>query len=241
MGDRNRRQALLRIRQKAAIWLSLRLVPKSFSIISDDCWGGQIYRQLHLRYLTPTVGLWIQSADYLNYLENFDSIHREELKFIKHKKKYPLAHLSGVRIHFLHSTNEAEAAQKYLERHGRIDRENVFYKIDFGKTRYTQEDILRWNRMRLRNSVALYPPTLELPSEGIHNGVLVRDWVLNGEAMFDISRKHFNVFAWLRHGRIEHGVIYRMANAILFDPTAPERFASQREAARGGELPPAEP
>lgn len=227
MGDRNSGQALLRIRQKASLWLSLRLVPKSFSIISDDCWGGQIYRQLHLRYLTPTVGLWIQSADYLNYLENFEAIHQGELEFIKHKKKYPLAQLSGVRIHFLHSASETEAAQKYLDRYGRIDRAKMCYKIDFGKSRYTQEDIARWNRLRLRNAVALYPPTLEIPRGGIHNGVMVSDWVLNGEAMFDISRKHFDVFAWLRHGHIERGAVYKMMNALLFDPTFPERFAGR--------------
>jgi uncharacterized protein (DUF1919 family) len=219
--------SLLPIRQKIATWLSLRLVPKSFSIISDDCWGGQIYRQLHIRYLTPTVGLMIRSSDYLNYIENLDSIHHDELIFIKSKKNYPVAKLSNVRIDFMHYASEAEALKKYFDRYARIDRTKIFYKIDFGKKSYTRSDIDRWNRLQLKNSVAFYPPSLEIPRGGIHNGVLVNDWKLDGEAMFDITRKYFDIFAWLRHGRIECGVIYRALNVLFFDPTAQERMAEK--------------
>ena len=226
-------QTLLPIRQKIATWISHRLVPESFSIISDDCWGGQIYRQLHIRYLTPTVGLMIRSPDYLNYIENLESMHPDELIFIKSKKNYPVAKLASVRIDFMHYASEAEALKKYSDRHARIDRTKIFYKIDFGKKSYTRSDIDRWNRLQLKNSVAFYPPSLEIPKEGIHNGVLVNDWKLDGEAMFDITRKYFDIFAWLRHGRIECGIIYRVLNALFFDPIAPERMGEKWRQASG--------
>lgn len=54
---------IARARNKLAIEISKRIMAKEFYIISNDCWGGGIYRRLEMPYLSPTVGLWIDPKD----------------------------------------------------------------------------------------------------------------------------------------------------------------------------------
>jgi len=84
----------------------------------------------------------------------------------------------------------------------------------------------KWNTLRIPNSVAFYPLSLEIPAEGIHNGILIPVWVNDGAVLFDITRRYFNFFEWIRNGRIENGLLYRFMNIILFDPTAPKRIVN---------------
>lgn len=218
---------ILEIRRTLSIEISRRLIPTEFSIISDDCWGGQLYRQLNIRYLTPTVGLFVMPDDYIDYIESFDAIHKEDLIFIESDKDYPVATLSGIEIHFMHYNNEEEARSKYWNRFKRMHGNKQFIKIDFGKPGYTKAHIQKWNSLRIANSLAFYPATIELPKEGVFNGVLIPDWQLDGAHMFDISRKHFDVFKWVRKGVIHNGLLYRLLNVLLFDQTTPRRIANK--------------
>ena len=186
--------------------------------------GGQIYRQLSIPYLTPTVGLSIHPRDYLSYIESFHQIHQKELKFISTEHNYPVGTLGGVEIHFLHFDSEEEAFETYYRRLKRFMPEKCLTKIDFGKPGYTISDIERWNSIKIPNSVAFYPPTLNIPIEGVHNGVLVADWVLDGGDMLDITRKHFDLYTWIRSGIISKCLLYKAANLLLLDPTAPKRI-----------------
>ena len=216
-------QSILNVRQELSKKVAQKLVSHSFTIISDDCWGGVFYRYLNLPYLTPTVGLWIKPADYIKYIENFDHGHQEPLIFQTTAKDYPVATLSGAEINFMHYKSQAEAQQKYTRRLLRVQNNRQFFKIDFGKPGYTIDDIRRWNKLKLKNSVAFYPSTMELPEE-VHNGIAVSDWSPNGALMFDITRKYFDLFQWIQSGRLEKSLLYTVFNALLFDPTAPKRI-----------------
>lgn len=193
--------SLSKIRRKISIEFSRRLAPNKFTVISDDCWGGQLYRQLKLPYFTPTVGLWIKPEDYLRYLQGFYTVHKENLIFMETDRNYPVATLSGIEINFMHYASKEEAEQKYFMRYQRIQGNRLFTKIDFGKYEYTIADIYKWNELRLENSVAFYPVSIDIPREGIHNGVLVPDWHLDGAMMFDITLKYFDAFKWIRTGK----------------------------------------
>ena len=41
-----------------------------FSIISNNCWAGWVYRRYGIEYRTPTVGLFIMPSDYIIFLKN---------------------------------------------------------------------------------------------------------------------------------------------------------------------------
>lgn len=47
----------------------LKLKNKDFSLVSDDCWGGFLYKQLGLKYNTPFMWLFIFNNDYLKLVK----------------------------------------------------------------------------------------------------------------------------------------------------------------------------
>jgi uncharacterized protein (DUF1919 family) len=211
---------LLRLQKKLSLKIARKLIPNEFTIISDDCWGGQLYRQLNIPYLTPTIGLWIKPEDYLKYIEEFNRIHKEKLIFIPTDKSYPVATLSGVEINFMHYKSKEEAQHKYYNRLQRLQSSRLLTKIDFGKPGYTIAHIHKWNELRIDNAIAFYPTTIEIPKEGVYCGVPIPEWELDGLKMFEISKKYFDLFKWIRTGKINNSFIYRIANMLLFDPTS---------------------
>ncbi|MCC9603301.1 DUF1919 domain-containing protein [Stieleria sp. JC731] len=217
-------KSLLKRREALAHYYSRKLLPDSFSIISDDCWGGQIYRQLKLPYTTPTVGLFVEPSGYLDFVEAILAKRTETLTFIDSDEAYPVATFAGIPLHFMHYHSEDEARDKFSRRISRIDWNHLLVKIDFGKDGYTESDTERWNQLRLEHAVALYSPTVRVPSSGIYNGVLIEDWIIDGASMFNQSRRYFDVFQWIRTGQVRNQISYRLANSLLLDPSSPGRL-----------------
>lgn len=114
-----------------------------FSIISNNCWGGSVYRHYGIPYLSPTVGLYIWPTDYVKFCSNLKSYMSKSLEFIpyteskyreelEHKKEghVPIARLGDdVEIVFLHYKTQEEAAEKWYRRASRINYNNLIFKF----------------------------------------------------------------------------------------------------------------
>lgn len=210
---------LLAIRSNLASHIIRYLISRDVSIVSDDCWGGQYYKQANIHYLTPTVGLWVDPKHYLDYIENFEELHKKPtFSEQTYDKNYPVGSLSEtVDIYFMHYQTFDQAIETYLRRYKRVNHNKLFFKIDFGKPGYTVKDIDRWNSIALKNAVALYPPSITVPKEGVHNGILVENWVLDGKELFDISHSYFNIYKWAKTGQIVNSFTYQILNFLFFD------------------------
>lgn len=46
-----------------------RLSNKNFTILSTNCIGGVMYHNLNLKFLSPTINLWISPHDYIKILK----------------------------------------------------------------------------------------------------------------------------------------------------------------------------
>jgi uncharacterized protein (DUF1919 family) len=116
-----------------------KLKKKDFSIICNNCVAGLIYKKFGLPYLTPTVGLFFYSEDYIKFLQNFEYNIQQPLKFVKvskydesnillKKKPYPVGILGNdIEIHFIHYKTSEEALEKWNRRKERIDFKNLFF------------------------------------------------------------------------------------------------------------------
>ncbi|WP_010182680.1 DUF1919 domain-containing protein [Aquimarina agarilytica] len=112
---------------------------KNFVVISNNCWGAEIYKRLGIKYNTPFVGLFIFGPDYLKLLSNFDHFinlelnFKQESKWIKNTKQYPIGYLDDIEIHFLHYVNNDEAKSKWTKRLKRMneikDKDHFYFKI----------------------------------------------------------------------------------------------------------------
>lgn len=116
------------------------------TIISNDCFGGEVYQSLGIPYNSPFIGLMLMAPCYINLLKNLDHYMSQDLVFIrksKYKKinklqskigQFPIATIGGdVEIQFLHYHSEQEAYEKWTKRKERIDKENLFVKFDYSK------------------------------------------------------------------------------------------------------------
>lgn len=155
--------------KKKIIWRirKFRLKNKTFTIISDNCWGGFIYKNLDLKFNTPFIGLFIFSEDYINLLKNLDNIIYKKLEFIdpnesKYKLelknngtlgKYPIGILNkDVEIHFLHYKNEDEAREKWEKRVKRINKDNLLIKF-CDRDCCTEELIEEFDKLNYKNKI----------------------------------------------------------------------------------------
>ncbi|HEB85585.1 MAG TPA: DUF1919 domain-containing protein [Gammaproteobacteria bacterium] len=170
------------------------------SIVSDDCWGAEYYKEFNLPYLTPTVGLFINAPSYIDFIYDLERNLQSELCFSGSEYDFPFCRVNGCEIGFMHYKSLAEVRQKWQRRCQRIDYGRLFFKIDFGRPGFTKQDIERWNKMALPNSIALVNDTFK--ESFVHNGVYIPDWELNGVKQYTISRKYFSLVTWVNSGEI---------------------------------------
>jgi uncharacterized protein (DUF1919 family) len=119
---------------------------KEFCIISNDCWGGEMYKLLKRQYNTPFIGLMLMSPCYISLLEDLKLNLSQPLIFKKNSRypsmqkinagtDFPVAVLgdSDIEIQFLHYKTEGSAKEKWERRVKRIDWNNLLVKYDCGK------------------------------------------------------------------------------------------------------------
>lgn len=132
-----------------------------FTIFSNDCWGGGIYEELNLKYLTPTVGLFFYSPCYIKLIQNFQVYMSKEITFIKKSKynigsvAYPIGLIDDVEIHFLHYKNEKEARDNWNRRKARINYSNLYFKFS-DLNLCTPELALEFDNLDFKNKIFFY-------------------------------------------------------------------------------------
>ena len=117
---------------------------RDFTIISNNCWGGRTYQYFDMPYLSPTVGLYFYSEDYLKFVSDLHYYLNIPLKFISaSQSKYyeelkkrgqtekVIGVLDDVEIVFLHYKSEEEALEKWNRRKARINFNNVILKYSW--------------------------------------------------------------------------------------------------------------
>ncbi|MFO1183642.1 MAG: DUF1919 domain-containing protein [Bauldia sp.] len=103
-------------------WLYSNYADQGFSFISENCVGQRFYKELRQKYLSPTVGLFFGTADFLSFCEHLDANLRAELREDRQAGvPYPVGLLGRVRVHFLHSTEFSSAAEAWHRRARRVD------------------------------------------------------------------------------------------------------------------------
>lgn len=100
---------------------------KDFTLIANNCNGGVLSHELGLRFNSPLVNLFINTEDYVKYLNNFDYYNSLTLSFVTDDtKSYPIGKLDDVTIDFVHYKSNEEAERKWEERKKRINKNNIF-------------------------------------------------------------------------------------------------------------------
>lgn len=113
-----------------------------FTIISNNCWGGHVYRYFCLPYESPTVGLYFYTDEYIKFLLHLQEYLKMDLKFIptnqskhfdelvkRNETNRIIGVLGDVEIVFLHYKTETEALEKWKRRCARIQWDHLIVKM----------------------------------------------------------------------------------------------------------------
>lgn len=115
-----------------------------FTIISNTCWAGHVYRYFGLPYNTPTIGIGFFADEYLKFLKDIPRYLSMELVEMKaEESKYyniiktqpakfqtcPYARLGDLELRFAHYKTFEKAKQNWDRRCKRVNLDHLIIKF----------------------------------------------------------------------------------------------------------------
>jgi uncharacterized protein (DUF1919 family) len=185
-----------------------RLVEPRFTIVSNDCWGAEVYKDLRLPYATPLVGTMIAAPCYMTLIADCASILSSRLRFtgvsrhpfvqaLRKKRWFPTGVLDcDVEIQFLDYDSIIDARAKWDRRLARVDYDRLFFKLSGDKDLFTDRDLRVFDALPLARKIAFSAN----PHPELATVVTIPDYLLDGKSMYARTLPHFDVVAWLNEG-----------------------------------------
>lgn len=177
-----------------------------FTIISQNCIGTLIYYDLGLKYLSPTINLYMESQDYIKFLENLDyylAIDAKNIKFIDHAE-YPIGMLEDIKIYFVHYLNELEAINCWNRRRKRVNKEKIII-IMTDRDGFNEDIMQRFYQLPFDNKILF---TAKEKKSDLCNIIYMPYFKKNGQvgsltefcSIFGkrFYEKNFNFIKWLK-------------------------------------------
>ena len=185
----------------------------NFVIISNNCWGGEVYQWLERPYNSPFIGLGIKGNCYLKIVSNFDYYMSLPIKFTTKSKypdreiNYPLGILDDIEIHFTHYNTEEEAKTKWERRTARMleetNKDNYIFKM-CDSWYASEQNFKDFNELPLKNKLSFSINAYDKLNLKNHYQILERDKkdknkVPNGVKLFKITFIYLNLFKWKKN------------------------------------------
>jgi uncharacterized protein (DUF1919 family) len=199
-----------------------RLKNKAFIIISNNCWGYDLYNVLGRQYNTPFVGLFLFPECYIRFLENFKTCINSEISFSKTSKylpdtpSYPMGVLGGgIEIHFLHYSSEKEALEKWNRRIARLkeavcSNEPIFLKF-CDRDGCTTEHMSRFHSLAFENKLSIGITSFNAASH-LHCPNLIDsegNSVVDGVKLYNQRYHYFDISDWILEGKVKRSMVSR--------------------------------
>lgn len=176
------------------------------TVIASNCNGGFMLHDLHLRFNSPFVNLYLTPKDFIRYLKNIEFYRNQDLQFIQTDKHYPVGKLADIEIHFMHYHSEQEAKQKWQQRSARMNLDNLFILMT-DRDGCTYQDLIEFDHLPFKNKVVFtYQDYPEIKSAVKISGSFAQQKMVgdlfeytgfNGKRYYD----QFDYVAWLNISR----------------------------------------
>jgi uncharacterized protein (DUF1919 family) len=196
----------------------LRLGERSIVVVSNNCWGYELYNALRREYSTPFVGLYVYPECYLSLLASKFPDRLELSGFVETSRYYdarpgyPVGVLAdGEELHFLHYGTAEEARLKWarrLERMRRVLNEanSVLAVKMCDRDGCKPQQLAAFHELPYSRKLSLGIATgaqrnhLHLPRLLDSDGRSVMD----GRSLYRKRYRYFDVTEWLLAGAVRH-------------------------------------
>lgn len=130
-----------------------------FTILCSNCVGGCIYHRLGRQFLSPTVNLYIDQSEFVQFCVHLDEYLDAELSFVESETAYPVGKLihdglPEITLNFIHYNTPEEAEEKWNIRKARINKNNL-YIIMFNIGNVTEEELHLLDGYKCSNKVLI--------------------------------------------------------------------------------------
>lgn len=130
-----------------------RLQNKDFTILCTNCIGGVMYHHLGLKFLSPTINLWIAPSDFIKLLKKPSKYLSSEMKEVSETGvNYPVGKLEDITIFGQHYDSFDELKEKWNQRKNRINWDNT-YLFMIERDRCTYQDLVDFDKLPYVNKV----------------------------------------------------------------------------------------
>lgn len=185
-----------------------RLRGTDFTIISNNCWAGHVYRRYGLNYNTPTVGMYFFPDEYLRFVSNLKVNVNLPMSFIpveksKHYKRLkelnqinvPIALLGdNIEIVMLHYHSEEEVLEKWNRRKQRINWDYLLVK-NTQMNGMTGTQVKEFDELPFEHKIIFVPKKMD----NIKSAIWYKTDCRDGQVMDDIINfnKYIDLTKWI--------------------------------------------
>jgi uncharacterized protein (DUF1919 family) len=113
----------------------IQLKNSNLSIVSNNCWGGIIYKTLGLECLSPFKNLYLNDHEYIKLLSRlayYLSCEPVLYKYIYDDSRnieYPILRLDDILVYCNHDVDAEEAISKWKRRNKKFNSQNIFVEM----------------------------------------------------------------------------------------------------------------
>lgn len=197
------------------------LAEHPFVLITNNCWGSDIYPTLSRSYNTPFVGLYLPGPSYINLLKDLNGRLREKLTFIDRSPlrdqsyPFPIALLGeDVEVHFMHYVSAQEAEQKWTRRLHRMSeaiQQGAPLRFKFCDRDPENDACLKqFHELKLEGAVSFGVSSLEYPNHVCVPPDLASMTVPVGPRLYRKRYQYFDFCDWIKTGQVRHTVRSRL-------------------------------
>ena len=173
----------------------LKLKNSDFTIISSNCLGGVISHKLGLKFMSPTVNLFIEPSSFVKFCKNLTYYFEQPLVEKEWSGDYPIALCNDIEIHGLHYRNFSELKDKWNERTKRVNFDNIFiFMIE--RDGCTYEDILEFDKLSYKNKVVFVSKEMPEIKSAIH--IPKANEIINGKMQVKSLLRYRNILVGKR-------------------------------------------
>lgn len=185
-----------------------KLLGTDFTIISNNCWAGHVYRRYRINYNTPTIGMYFFPEDYLKFISNLkenvnlpmkvipasQSKHYQRLQELK-QTNVPIAVLGDdIEIVMLHYHSEKEVIEKWNRRKARINWNHLLVKNTM-QNGMTEEQVKRYDALPFAQKIIFVPYKMD----GVKSAIWYKSDCKSDRVLDDIINfnKYIDLTKWL--------------------------------------------
>lgn len=187
-----------------------RLKNLNFSIISNDCIGGVICKDLRCRFNSPTVNFFFSSEDYIKFISKLkEYVENGKLKDVTEEGSYVKVAIEidgdAIVAHCIHYKTAQAFIEKWNSRKTRINYDNCFFMTN-DRNGFKEEHLKLFDALPYKNKVCfVHKEHPESESafyiKGSEEGNMVKA-MTDYKHSFGIKRRYddFDFVSWLNSG-----------------------------------------